>query len=74
MASIIIAAQGSCRFGDAGMHAVAVRQLNSVLRLGADVYTVADQPLIHANDIDVDASIAARVADLDPDATGLLAQ
>lgn len=33
------------------MHAVAVQQLNSVLRLGADIDTAVDQPLIHAKDI-----------------------
>jgi gamma-glutamyltranspeptidase/glutathione hydrolase len=56
----------ACSSMGAGMHAVAVQQLNSMLRLGADIYTAVGQPLIHAKDIDVDASIAARVADLDP--------
>jgi gamma-glutamyltranspeptidase / glutathione hydrolase len=56
----------ACSSMGAGMHAVAVQQLDSVLRLGADIYTAADQPLIHAKDIDVDASLAARVADFDP--------
>jgi gamma-glutamyltranspeptidase / glutathione hydrolase len=55
-----------CSSMGAGMHAVAVQQLNSVLRLGADIYTAVDQPLIHAIDIDVGASLTARVAALDP--------
>ncbi|MCV7008851.1 gamma-glutamyltransferase [Mycobacterium kansasii] len=56
----------ACSSMGAGMHAVAVQQLDSVLRLGVDVDTAADQPLVHAKDIDVDASLAAKVADFDP--------
>jgi gamma-glutamyltranspeptidase / glutathione hydrolase len=56
----------ACSSMGAGMHAVAVQQLNSVLRLGADIYTAADQPLIHAKDIDVGPSLTAKVAALDP--------
>jgi len=48
------------------MHAVTVQQLDSALRLGTDIDTVVDQPLIHAKDIDVDASITAKVAGFDP--------
>ena len=56
----------ACSSMGAGMHAVAVQQLNSVLRQGADIYTAAGQPLIHAKDIAVNASLTATVADFDP--------
>lgn len=56
----------ACSSMGAGMHAVAVQQLNSVLRLGADIDTAADQPLVHAKDIDIDGSLLAKVANLDP--------
>lgn len=46
------------------VHAVTVQQLNSVLRLGTDFHTAADQPLIHAQDFNVDASITSTVAQL----------
>lgn len=56
----------ACSSMGAGMHAVAVQQLDSVLRLGADIHTAVDRPLIHAVDIDVSSSLTARVAALDP--------
>jgi gamma-glutamyltranspeptidase / glutathione hydrolase len=48
----------------AGLHSVTVQQLNSVLRLGTDIHTAVDQPLIHAHDFNVDASITSTFAQL----------
>lgn len=47
-----------------GVHAVTVQQLNSVLRLGTDIHTAADQPLIHAKDFILDASITSTIGQL----------
>jgi gamma-glutamyltranspeptidase / glutathione hydrolase len=48
----------------AGMHAVTVQQLNSVLRLGNNIHAAVDQPLIHAKDVIMDASITAMISQL----------
>jgi gamma-glutamyltranspeptidase / glutathione hydrolase len=48
----------------AGLHAVTVQQLNSVLRLGNDIHAAVDQPLIHAKDVIMDASITAIISQL----------
>lgn len=48
----------------AGLHAVTVQQLNSVLRLGSDIHAAANQPLVHALNVNLDASITSTVAQL----------